>query len=120
MISCQKVIVFSLSMTFLAVIAITVVGLFGDYFLKLSGSGSRYIDWKFFLLGALIYSSTAIGWFFVMKHMKLGALGVVYAITIVAGLAAMGTIFFKESLSWYEVIGIGLGILSIVLLARFA
>ena len=106
-------------MQILIVVAITLAGVVGDYFLKLAGSGSHYIELKWFFAGALIYASTSAGWFFIMKYMKLSTLGVVYAVTIVISLAIMGSLFFKESLSAYEIIGIFLGIISILLLGRF-
>lgn len=104
----------------LIIIILSLIGVLGDYFLKLSGSGARYIDWKFFLIGALVYSSTAIGWFFVMKHVKLGTLGIVYATTTVLALTIIGLIFFKENLNYYEMAGLVSGVVSILLLARFA
>ena len=77
----------------LIVILLSLIGVLGDYFLKLSGHGSKYIDWKWFLLGAIIYSSTAIGWFFIMKHIKLGTLGIVYATTTVLVLTIIGFVY---------------------------
>ena len=65
-------------------------------------------------------ASTAIGWFFVMKHIKLGTLGIVYATTTVLALTLIGIVSFKETLAWYEVVGLGAGLLSILLLTRFA
>lgn len=102
------------------VIGLSLVGVLGDYFLKLSGHGAKYIDWKWFLIGAIVYSSTTVGWFFVMKHIKLGTLGIVYAVTTVIALTVVGVFFFKESLNYYEIAGLVMGIASITLLARFA
>lgn len=102
------------------VILISLVGVLGDYILKLAGSGNKYVDIKLFILGAIVYSSTAIGWFFVMKYIKLGSLGLVYATTTVLALSIIGVVFFKESYSLYEIIGLIAGIASILLLARFS
>ncbi len=102
------------------IILVSLVGVLGDYFLKLSGSGSDYINIKLFLLGTVIYSSTAVGWFLIMKHVKLSSLGLIYSITMVLSLTIVGTLFFKESLSTYEIVGLITGIVSIILLARFA
>ncbi len=106
--------------TILIIIGLSLVGVLGDYFLKLSGHGSSYINWPLFLIGMAVYSSTAIGWFFVMKNIKLGTLGVVYATTTVLALALVGALFFKESLNVYEVLGVVAGLISIFLLSRFA
>ena len=104
----------------LIIIGLTLIGVLGDYFLKLAGSGSNYIHWGWFVLGTLIYSSTAIGWFFVMKNIKLGMLGIIYSTTIVLALTIVGVVFFKENLSYYEIGGLVLGMVSIILLGRFA
>lgn len=103
----------------LIIIGLSLIGVLGDYFLKLAGSGNSYIQWSWFLLGTVIYSSTAIGWFFVMKNIKLGTLGIVYTTTTVLALTIVGFIFFRENLNYYEVGGLILGMLSIILLARF-
>jgi small multidrug resistance pump len=103
----------------LLVIFLAGVGVLGDYFIKLSGSGSKYIIYHKFFIGMFIYSLSSIGWFFAMKHMKLGVLGVFYSLTTVILLAIVGAIFFRENLSIYDFIGIILGIISIIILARF-
>src|SRR3990167_6521968 len=104
----------------LVVIGLSLVGVLGDYFIKLAGHDSnKYIDLKWFLIGFLVYSSTAIGWFFVMKHIKLSTLGVIYGVTTVVALTIVGILFFKEHLNIYEIIGIIAGVSSIILLSRF-
>ena len=102
------------------VILISLVGVLGDYILKLAGSGPKTVDIKLFILGTIVYASTAMGWFFVMKYIKLGSLGLVYATTTVLALSIVGVVFFKESYNMYEIIGLIAGFLSILLLARFS
>lgn len=103
----------------ITVIFLASVGVLGDYFIKLSGSGPKYIIYSKFFLGMFIYSLTAAGWFYVMKHMKLGVLGIFYSLTTVILLAVVGTVIFKEHLNNYELVGIILGVISIIILARF-
>ncbi len=104
----------------LVVVGLSLIGVLGDYFLKLSGDNSaRYIDIKWFVLGLIIFSSTAVGWFFVMKHIKLGTLGVIYGVTTIIALTLVGVFFFKEQLTIYETLGIIAGVTSIILLSRF-
>lgn len=109
-----------MSIHILIVIGLSLIGVLGDYFLKLSGNGEKYINWKWFVVGLLVYSSTAIGWFFVMKHIKLGTLGAVYATTTVLALVIVGFFLFKENMNYYEITGLIMGIIAIVLLAKFA
>ena len=100
------------------VVLLSLVGVLGDFFLKLAG-GSVNVNLKWFFSGLIIYSSTAIGWFFVMRHIKLGTLGVVYGVSTILALSIIGIFFFKEPIEWYEVLGLILGLSSVMLLARF-
>ncbi len=102
------------------VIFLSIVGVLGDFFIKLSGNGQKYIDLKFFALGAFIYALTAFGWFYVMKHLKLDVLGVIYSISTLLVLVFVGAIYFKESFDAYEIAGIVLAVASVLLLRRFA
>jgi multidrug transporter EmrE-like cation transporter len=70
--------------------------------------------------GFLVYASTAFGWVFVMRHLKLGTIGVVYSVSMVLLLTLVGTRWFGESLNYSEMAGIALAILSLILLVRFA
>ena len=96
------------------------IGVVGDYFVKLSSKGPRYIEWRWLCVGAAIYASTALGWFFPLKHSQLAALGVIYGVSTVLFLALMGLIYFKQTLYPSEVIGMIFGIISLILLVRFA
>lgn len=107
-------------LSLIAAIVLALVGVLGDFFIKLSGSGAKFINWKVFIVGLLVYASTAFGWFFVMKNVKLSTLGVFYAITTVLALVFVSVFYFKESLNVYEMVGIFLAIGSLILLTRFA
>jgi len=105
---------------FLLVIALSLVGVLGDYFIKLSGDDkTKYIDYKLFIIGFVVYSLTAVGWFFVMKNIKLGTLGVIYGVTTILALVIVGVLFFNERLNAYEIAGIVAGLFSLALLYRF-
>lgn len=104
----------------LIIIILAGIGVLGDYFIKLAGNGSKYISYIPFFTGMIVFALTAFGWFYVMKHIKLSTLGLFYSVTTVILLTLVGTIFFKEHLSTIELIGIILGIASIIILARFS
>lgn len=103
----------------LVTIAFSVVGVVGDYFLKLASEKEESLKTPVFYIGFLIYASTAFGWVFVMKHLKLATVGVVYCVSMVLLLTAIGVVAFKESLSLMEIAGIAMAIGSLVLLVRF-
>jgi small multidrug resistance pump len=94
------------------------VGIAGDYFLKRASEGNSPLATRPFLIGLALYASTAFAWVFVMRHLKLATIGVIYSISMVLLLAGMGVLFFGESLSRTEAVGIVLAIASLVLLAR--
>ncbi len=104
----------------LVTIAFSMVGVLGDYFLKLSSANDQPLRTRWFYVGFVVYASTAFGWVFVMRHLKLGTIGVVYSISMVLLLTAVGVILFGESLNRYEIAGIVLALASLVLLMRFA
>jgi drug/metabolite transporter (DMT)-like permease len=104
----------------LVTIAFSVIGVLGDYFLKLASAREQPLRASSFYLGFALYASTAFGWVFVMKYLKLATISVLYSVSLVLLLTAIGVILFQESLSYFEVIGIVLAVISLVLLMRFA
>ncbi len=103
----------------LIVAFLAVIGVVGDFFIKLAGYGTKFIEMKWFIVGAIFYLSTAFGWFYVIKHIKLSDLGVIYALTTILFLVAIGVFYFHEKLNVYEIIGIITAIISFILLSRF-
>jgi small multidrug resistance pump len=88
--------------------------------LKLSSDARNPLKTRWFYLGFAVYASTAIGWVFVMKHLKLGTIGVIYSVSMILLLTGIGVIFFKEPLSSYELVGLAMAVASLFLLIRFA
>ena len=68
----------------------------------------------------MVYASTAFGWVFVMKHLKLATISVVYSVSMVLLLTTIGVVFFRESLNYYEIVGLIMAVDSLILLVRFA
>jgi drug/metabolite transporter (DMT)-like permease len=101
-----------------AAVVMSAVGIAGDYFLKrASERDSPLACWEF-LVGLLLYSSTAFAWVYVMQRLKLATIGVIYSVSMVLLLAGMGVLFFRETLSGTEIVGILLAIASLLLLAN--
>ena len=101
-------------------IAFSVIGVLGDYFLKLASAREEPLRASTFYLGFVLYASTAFGWVFVMKYLKLATISVLYSFSLVLLITAMGVVLFRESLNYFEVLGIVLAVVSLVLLMRFA
>ena len=98
----------------------SIIGVVGDYFLKLASARERPLRTGWFYLGFFLYASTAFGWVFVMSRLKLATISVLYSVSLVLLLTAVGVVLFRESLSYFEVIGIILAVASLMLLMRFA
>jgi small multidrug resistance pump len=104
----------------LVTIAFSVVGVLGDYFLKLASAYEQPLRTGWFYIGFALYASTAFGWVFVMRHLKLATISVLYSVSMVLLLTAIGVVLFRESLNYSELVGIVLAVASLVLLIRFA
>jgi drug/metabolite transporter (DMT)-like permease len=101
-------------------IAFSLIGVVGDYFLKLASAREQPLRTGWFYVGFALYASTAFGWVFVMKYLKLATISVLYSVSMVLLLTAVGVVFFRESLNYSEVAGIALAVASLVLLMRFS
>jgi small multidrug resistance pump len=104
----------------LVTVAFSVVGVLGDYFLKLASRQEDSLRTPWFYVGFTLYAATAFGWVFVMKHLKLGTISVVYSISMIVLLTAVGVVIFRETLNYYEIAGLVLAIAALILLVRFA
>ncbi len=104
----------------LITVIFSVVGVVGDYFLKLASAREQPLATGSFYLGFILYASTAFGWVFVMKYLKLATISVLYSVSMVLLLTAIGTLVFRESLNYSEMAGVVLAIAAMVLLMRFA
>jgi drug/metabolite transporter (DMT)-like permease len=96
------------------------VGVLADYFLKLASARDQPLRTGWFYLGVAVYGSTAFGWVFVMRHLKLATIGVLYSVSMVLLLTAVGVVLFRETVNCFEVAGIVLAVASLLLLMRFA
>lgn len=104
----------------LVTIAFSLVGVLGDYFLKIASAHEHSLRSPAFYVGFAVYASTAFGWLFVMKHLKLGTIGVIYSVSMIVLLTAIGVVGFGERLSAPEVAGLVMAVASLFLLVRFA
>lgn len=107
-------------LAFLIGIGLSLITVLGDSFVKHASLQSRFMGWKWLLLGALIYGATAVGWFFVMRKIKLSTVGALYSISIIIFLTLVGVFYFKEKISVLEIFGIALAIISLIILSKFA
>jgi drug/metabolite transporter (DMT)-like permease len=110
----------SKTLAVLVTLAFSGVGALGDYFLKLASQEENSFRTPWFYVGFVLYAATAFGWLFVMKHLKLGTISVLYSVSMVVLLTAMGVVFFREKLSNSEIAGLVMAIAALILLVRDA
>jgi small multidrug resistance pump len=101
-------------------VAFSVVGVVGDYFLKLASDQPNPMRSRWFYVGFAVYASTALGWVYVMRHLKLATIGVVYSVSMILLLTGIGVLRFGEPLRAPEIAGLAMAIGALVLLMRFA
>ena len=101
-------------------VAFSVVGVVGDYLLKLASTRPNPLRSGWFLLGFAVYASTAFGWVYVMRHLKLATIGAVYSVSMILLMTAIGAAFFRETPRPQEIAGLAMAVGSLVLLMRFA
>ena len=107
-------------MALLVTFGFSLLGVVGDYFLKVASASERPFRTAAFYVGFAVYASTAFGWLFAMRHLKLATISTVYSVSIILLLTGLGVVAFHERLRPTEVVGIALALASLVLLVRFS
>jgi drug/metabolite transporter (DMT)-like permease len=102
-----------------AIIGIAGITVAGDYFIKLASLASRPVLNRWFVAGCIMYVLSTFGWVYALRHIKLASIGVIYSLSIVILLAALGVFVFGETLNRREILGFGFAVVAIVLLGRF-
>lgn len=104
----------------LITVGFSTLGVVGDYFLKLASASANPLKTRAFYVGFVVYASTALGWVYVMKYLKLATISVVYSISMILLLTGIGVVIFHDQLSKYEIAGLVMAVASLILLVRFA
>ena len=109
-----------LLVSFFIGIGLSAITVLGDVLIKNASLQNAFSGWKMLLLGAIIYALTAFGWFFVMRKVKFSTLGVLYGVSCIVILTFVSVFYFKEKVNPFEMLGIALAVISLVILYRFA
>ena len=108
------------SLPLIVTLAFSVVGVVGDYLLKLASDQKNPLKSGAFYLGFVVYASTAFGWVYVMRHLKLATIGAVYSVSMILLLTTIGAVVFRQPLHISEILGLAMAVGSLILLMRFA
>jgi multidrug transporter EmrE-like cation transporter len=101
------------------VLGLSLTTVFADWLLKLASEQAGAFTNRFFLVGTAVYTVSAFAWVLAMRHIKLAVIGAFYSVTVALLLAVLGAVVFREKLELREMLGIGLGISSLLLLTRW-
>lgn len=101
-------------------VGLSAVGVFADWFLKMASQSDNPVRSPWLIAGAAVYAATALGWVYVLKHLKLASIGGIYCVSTVLLLTVLGTLVFREKLSATELAGVVLAVVSLILLGRQA
>lgn len=107
-------------MAIIIVILLSAVGVVGDAILKLASKETNMFANRWFVLGAAIFASSAMGWVWAMRHLKLAEIGAIYGAATILLLVVVGVVLFGERLILREVLGICCALAAVLLLWRFA
>ncbi len=102
-----------------AAFLLAAVGVLADYFLKLASEKANSAQSGWFWLGLSVYAAMAGGWVFVMRQLSFAEIGIVYSVSTILLLTAVGTLVLREALHTHEMLGAALAVGALVLLARF-
>ena len=97
---------------FLIILAVA-LEVIGDVFFKKWAINSKNI---FLVAGLLVYFIGTIFWAISLKYEFLSKAISVFTILNLIAIVSVGILYFSEDLSWINKVGIGLGILSIILI----
>lgn len=101
-------------------IGLSLITVFGDMLVKHASLKPKWTGWLILLAGALIYGLTALGWFFVMRKIKLSTLAITYSVSGVIFLTLVSVFYFREKIHPIEIFAIIMAIISLIIIGRFA
>lgn len=101
-------------------IGLALVTALGDALIKSASNKFGFSGWKQLVLGAIIYAGTALGWFFVLRKIKLSSGVMIYTLSLILFVVLISVFYFKEEIRPVEYFGIAMAISSLLILSRFA
>ena len=107
------------SIPFWIAVLLSVMCALADFWLKRASELTHPWRSGAFISGAGLYAISAFGWVYVFRHFKLATISAFFSLMVVALLAIIGVVVFRESLSTSELVGLGCAMAALILLGRF-
>lgn len=102
------------------IFVLSAAGVLADVLLKVSGNGTRVIEWRWFVAASAVYMLTVPGWFLVIKYVSLSSVGALYSVATILLLVGTDMMYFRKSLGPQEIVGIAFALVAVLLLRRIA
>jgi len=99
------------------IVALSALGAIGDISLKKAGHGGAKAG-LWIAVGTAAYALTIPGWYYVLKHVALAPVGVIYSVSTTLILVGVGVTWFDERLSGIELLGVAFALLAVFSLRR--
>lgn len=94
----------------------TIISVVGDTFFGYAAKSGPGYNFKWFIVGWVIYGISAIAWVIGYKHEKFAIVATLYSVFLVLFSVLIGYFIFKEKLTHGQFLGIVLGFISLFLL----
>lgn len=95
---------------------ISLIAIISDVVIKQAADTKN--NWYLYL-GMALYAGDAVLWWWVYRYAKFSTVAIIYALFTILLSIIIGVLFFKETITMREIIGIILGIIAVSLLSRF-
>lgn len=100
------------------IVVLSVLSVAGDYCLKVATTSSRSPTVPL-ALGLGAYLACGVGWYFALRYVSLATAGVLYGMTTLLLLVAVGVLGMNEVLTKAEWLGVAMAGIAILLASRF-
>lgn len=104
--------------TFALILAIIVLTIIGDYWVKVASQRPNGLASLVFVGGASMYALSAAGWLLLMRSHSLAAIGVIYSSVMIVVLAGLGFFVFKEAFGLREGLGVALAVAAVLVIGH--
>ncbi len=98
---------------FILVITSVILETVGDIIFK---KWSLAPHWLLFSLGMVVWMLSGVFWVYSMRFELLTKAGVIFTVLSLLCVVGVGVFYFKEELTWWNRIGLFMGLISIILL----
>ncbi len=98
----------------------TVTALIGDFLIKKASDLTGKTSLSVLLVATIVYALNTFAFYFSYKQVEFSSVAVYFAIGTLIASVLIGAIFFRETITPGEWVGVGIGIVAIVVMSTYA